>query len=412
MTDKAWARLPRLGDLGRVVDQSPLATLMFGLPDQRIRRANDAAADLIGAPAPRIVGLRPTELWHGEDARRSQLAFSVLAAGGLDSFRAQRTLRTRNGLQDVWIWARRLRVAGGSVAMAILVPEEESNPATRAIAAFFGPDAINLAVGTLDTRWHINRITPNSHAVLGHDQHELVGVELPSLAHPEDSDRLVQALEDTATDTDGAFVRARLRHGSRVWTECRCLLFPLPPQAAPPPAPASGAPAVNDDDASDELDGESTQTALAFAIGEAGADPFQGPDTERILVLERDLLRFAAELHAGAWSTEPPIGLNPDLWAKLAELPSRQHEIVDGLLRGQRIPAIARSMYINPSTARNHLSQVFATFGVHSQAELLALLLGPPPDPDPGPDSTADPASAPASQDRGIEPILTELLRS
>jgi DNA-binding CsgD family transcriptional regulator len=58
----------------------------------------------------------------------------------------------------------------------------------------------------------------------------------------------------------------------------------------------------------------------------------------------------------------------------LDELPRRQRDIVDRLLRGERVPSIAASMYISPNTVRNHLSHVFTVFGVHSQSDLLALL--------------------------------------
>lgn len=58
----------------------------------------------------------------------------------------------------------------------------------------------------------------------------------------------------------------------------------------------------------------------------------------------------------------------------LDALSPRQREVVDRLLRGERMPAIAAAMYLSQSTVRNHLSQVFKQFGVGSQAELLAML--------------------------------------
>ncbi len=55
-------------------------------------------------------------------------------------------------------------------------------------------------------------------------------------------------------------------------------------------------------------------------------------------------------------------------------LRSRQGEILVGLLRGERVPAIARELFISPHTVRNHLSTIFAMFGVHSEPELIAPL--------------------------------------
>src|SRR6202035_5877939 len=102
-----------LGHLGTLVAQSPVATLMVGLPDQRIRIANEAAAELIGSPQSAIVGQRPAQVWFGADGRRSQVALSALTARALDSFRAHRQLRTRRQPMAVSVWARRMQVPGG-----------------------------------------------------------------------------------------------------------------------------------------------------------------------------------------------------------------------------------------------------------------------------------------------------------
>jgi DNA-binding CsgD family transcriptional regulator len=58
-----------------------------------------------------------------------------------------------------------------------------------------------------------------------------------------------------------------------------------------------------------------------------------------------------------------------------SELSARQTEIVARLIAGDRVAEIARSMYLSPSTVRNHLVAIYRKFGVHSQAELLAALL-------------------------------------
>ena len=57
------------------------------------------------------------------------------------------------------------------------------------------------------------------------------------------------------------------------------------------------------------------------------------------------------------------------------DLSARQSEIVARLIAGERVPEIAQSMYLSSSTVRNHLVAVYRKFGVHSQAELLAVLL-------------------------------------
>jgi DNA-binding NarL/FixJ family response regulator len=55
-------------------------------------------------------------------------------------------------------------------------------------------------------------------------------------------------------------------------------------------------------------------------------------------------------------------------------LSGRQVEVLDRILAGSRVPAIARDLYLSQSTVRNHLSQIFRKYGVHSQVELIELL--------------------------------------
>jgi len=58
------------------------------------------------------------------------------------------------------------------------------------------------------------------------------------------------------------------------------------------------------------------------------------------------------------------------------ELSARQREIVSLLIGGATIREIAVSTYLSPSTVRNHLSAIYKKFGVHSQAGLLAKVIG------------------------------------
>lgn len=57
-----------------------------------------------------------------------------------------------------------------------------------------------------------------------------------------------------------------------------------------------------------------------------------------------------------------------------AQLTPRQIEILKRLLAGNRVPRIARDLFISQSTVRNHLSLIYRRFAVHSQDDLLHLL--------------------------------------
>jgi DNA-binding NarL/FixJ family response regulator len=65
---------------------------------------------------------------------------------------------------------------------------------------------------------------------------------------------------------------------------------------------------------------------------------------------------------------------DPQAIPGLSELSTRQWDVLNRLLRGERTTSIARDMFISPSTVRNHLSEIFRKLGVHSQGELLELL--------------------------------------
>jgi PAS domain S-box-containing protein len=64
----------------------------------------------------------------------------------------------------------------------------------------------------------------------------------------------------------------------------------------------------------------------------------------------------------------------PDLMKALSShgLTQREFEIVDRLIRGDRVPVIATTLFVSQSTIRNQLAAVFRKIGVHSQQELIA----------------------------------------
>ena len=72
----------------------------------------------------------------------------------------------------------------------------------------------------------------------------------------------------------------------------------------------------------------------------------------------------AAEIVAPLAEVTDALGL-----AAAEDLSPRQWEIVQRLIRGERVTTIAAAMYLSASTIRNHLTAVFAKVGVHSQEE-------------------------------------------
>lgn len=91
---------------------------------------------------------------------------------------------------------------------------------------------------------------------------------------------------------------------------------------------------------------------------------------DRVMELESQLRAIARQIEATgvieiARST-PELSTTPGL----EDLTPRQLDIVSRLVRGERVPTIASSMYLSQKTVRTHLANVFRKLGVHSQAEL------------------------------------------
>ena len=54
-----------------------------------------------------------------------------------------------------------------------------------------------------------------------------------------------------------------------------------------------------------------------------------------------------------------------------SDLTDRESEVLAHLVSGDRVPAIARKLFISPHTVRNHLKGIFRKVGVGSQTALL-----------------------------------------
>jgi DNA-binding CsgD family transcriptional regulator len=96
---------------------------------------------------------------------------------------------------------------------------------------------------------------------------------------------------------------------------------------------------------------------------------------DRIAQLEGHLHWIAREIEAtklAGFEVQAPRSL---VGTSRPEFSERQRDIIARLLRGERVPTIARSLYLSPSTVRNHLSGIYRKMGVGSQAELIAALI-------------------------------------
>jgi len=112
-------------------------------------------------------------------------------------------------------------------------------------------------------------------------------------------------------------------------------------------------------------------TAIELALHPRNDAPAPDTDARDTLSRIRVLLGEAGIPVEGA--SEPRRSM-----PALAVLSTREREILDRLLAHQRVPGIARTLNISENTVRNHLKSMYAKLGVHSQEELLELVVRGP----------------------------------
>jgi DNA-binding CsgD family transcriptional regulator len=122
------------------------------------------------------------------------------------------------------------------------------------------------------------------------------------------------------------------------------------------------------------LDVEEAHVAVVLTVPVEQQRPLDAVEEE--LATARGIVWFRASPGPGSILADrsASVRVSDQAFAVLDRLPARQREIVAALLRGERISAIADSLFVSKSTVRSHLSVIFRAFGVHSQPELLSLL--------------------------------------
>jgi PAS domain S-box-containing protein len=210
--------------------------------------------------------------------------------------------------------------------------------------------ATDLAIGTMDESSRIREIASSTDVVLGFENASMIGRHLLDFVHPDDADDVQRALCATVDDGTDTTVMVRARHADGEWINVLWLTF-----RGPGP------------------DAES----LAFALAEPTAAARTRPQIDRAAALEQHLRRISSELTAAGLLAANPAAIPEEESRVLADLSARQREIVTRLMRGERVPGIAAAMHLSPATVRNHLTRVFERFGVHSQAEMIAVLRSP-----------------------------------
>lgn len=344
----------RIDDVGRSVDVSTLLAvishtsrpmLVLAVPSQIILAASPGAHELLAHPATSLIGRSFEDFTEG----RASDAMSLLAARRINAYETTETLRS-SGLR------RRLRITElpsvGPRRHALAVLEEEDVDGL----SWLDDVAAGPVLGSTDATLLVDAVSSSILTTLGYRPDTVVGTSLLTLIAPEDIADVLSALGRIPQHEEGLALPVDVLRADGVRVPCR--LFLLPRSPAPRCAFALLV---------EPVDGPADGPADGWTFARLGRNPRK---SSRSQAVSPRSLRTAVDL---------------------ARLSGREIEVVTLLVAGDRVPKIAKRLFLSEGTVRNNLSSVFGKLGVANQQELVDLLRQLPQSPDevPGRDTSS-----------------------
>lgn len=319
---------------GLDVGDSDHAVLVLQLPSERILAASAIAAMLLAPSGEQVVGRRLTDFTVAGQSEAPHL----IVTGQLDGYQTRRARRGGEPAEQLDIWLRatgqRTRAQQALAMIDWPRPAVPSKPTIRAA----GPGPV---IGATDSQLVLDRVSDNIHSLLGCLPGDVLGQSMLQLVTSQDIASLLLALAQATSSQQGVSLTVRMLRPDARQLKCQLLLLPLAPQPS---------------------------CAFALQPAQEALAELRSADELRLL-MDRFEQAIGAAAAARKLSQGSPSDVRPAV-----ELTTRESQIVKRLLSGDRVPAIARQLFLAQSTVRNHLSTVFAKLGVKSQQELIVLL--------------------------------------
>jgi len=339
-------------ELRDVVQQSTLPLALFELDTMLFVDANAPACRIIGHDFPVEAPVALGALLAPHDATQAAQAMRLVADGTIDAYETNRKiLRSDGAVVDGHVWVRAIAHMDHTMALVVFMPEGQGDapdhdhpelPGMR--LALTEP----IAVGTMEIDTRLVRISAEVEKFVGERPGALRGTLLIDRLHPDDVATFLVALGRALDDRAGVGMHVRLRRARGDYVPMRMLVSPA---------------------------NSSDGTRLGIVM--TRERPSHPQDDGRVADLEQHLWRIGLEVQAAGVAEGmhrlPDVAQVPGL----EQLSTRQWQILTMLLQGDRVPAIARALYVGQSTVRSHLAAMFRKLGVHSQSELIALFREP-----------------------------------
>lgn len=326
--------------LSRQMEGSPLPIGLVDLASGLVVAVSEAALALGGLRADQVLGHPMSDRIHPNFRAGVTATMQAMADGSVDLFRARLPIPSLDRSRWVIAWFRQLELDGRRYALFELA--DDSLPSGGPLAPYLGRESLPMALGLLDDSGVLTRMSSSITKILGIEPDVIVGKELAELVHQDEAERVRQAIKHAGGDM-AAGVRVRLRNAAREWMPVYLVITPLHG-----PCGLHGVlvrPASEHDDRNDS----------------------------RFADLQQHLWNIAGEIEAAGIA----IGIGAVAGPKLpdrATMTARQWEVLGRLLHGERVPTIAKEMFLSQSTVRNHVGAIMKRFGVRSQPELLKVL--------------------------------------
>jgi len=328
-------------ELARVLHQVDIPLVVYD-EGGMIRLANRAAANLVGVGLDELVGTPVSQFVSPANLVEEDVA--DLVAGRFEGFTATRTVTPRGGDPiPVYAVAYAIDVDGQRLGVGVSVPRADLGRLGRH-SVRLSSDLVPIAIGLARDDWTIESISLEVEELIGRRPADCVGLRLVDMINADDAAGLKDQFR-RAPATPIVVPRVRFASSAGQWIQVSVLAAPVEHHAG----------------------------RIRFALVGRIEETF--PRTvDQDQEIELRLRRIGTHLRAAGMIDSVAADLADDDYRRMGELTSKQWEILSKLLRGERVPTIANSLFISQSTVRNHLSAIFERFGVHSQVELIERL--------------------------------------